>query len=115
MLLAQPRPRRDQWRKRHPAAYTHAVEQMHQVFSGDVAERARRERAAAEATYARVENRHTQLQRSVSVGVGGVARVVEMHAQRHMGSALSTIALVHLVAGGDHQPDVLQARCGSRS
>ena len=59
-----------------------AVEQVEHVLGGDVAGRARRERAAAEAADRRVEDRRARLDRRPGAGDAGVARVVEVAADR---------------------------------
>ena len=57
-----------------------AVEQVDEVLGGDVAGRARRERAAAEAADGGVEDRRAVLEAGERVGVAGVARVVQVQA-----------------------------------
>ncbi len=65
-----------------PVSIALALEQVEQVLGGDVAGRARRERAAAEAADRRVEQRRARLQPGVGVRVAGVARVVQVQADR---------------------------------
>ena len=58
---------------------TLAVEQVDEILGADVAGRARRERAAADAADRRVEHGRARLQRRVRVREAGVARVVQVH------------------------------------
>src|SRR4051812_1224872 len=66
-----------------PGPDTFAVEEVDEVLGGDVAGRAGREGAAAQAADRRLEDRRTGLERRVCVGEPGVAGVVEVDADGH--------------------------------
>ena len=84
-LAGQPLGDRDQRVEVDAGLDALAVEQVDEVLGGDVAGRARRERAAAEAADGRVEDRRAVLEPGERVRVAGVARVVQVQADGRAG------------------------------
>ncbi len=70
------------WSRSMPVSIAFALEQVDEVLGGDVAGRVRGERAAAEAADRRVEDARARFQRGERIRVAGVARVVEVAAER---------------------------------
>ena len=68
-----------------PVSMPIAVEHVEQVFGRYVTRRRRRERAAADAADARIERIDARFDRRVRIRDAGIARVVEVTAERHAG------------------------------
>ncbi len=94
------------------------VQHVKQVFGCDITRRLRRERAAADAAGAGIQDPYAGLDRRERIGDSGVARVVEMTAERHLAHdfAHRIDAALHFPGVGDAyavgQPDFAGAEFG---
>ena len=92
------------------------MEQVDEVLGGDVPGRPRRERAAADPADRRVEHGRARLERGEAFAIAGVARVVQVHADRRAELAPAPTSVLDLPRDGDAdrvgEDDLVRARGG---